>query len=177
MVIAVPGAVTIKGDDEGVRLLETGEKSSTVSAPADGVAQTAVQAAQHRRSDHEITFIGGQRVEYLAHEVLGDLAVGSTEVVDEASDVVGPTQRDRCETQARRPTLRSLDQLTETFLINGRPEPPQDIGGLIAGHHQVGPVDLDELAFDPEPSERQRRPLARCDRHPDPKRHDRHEPV
>ena len=110
VVIAVPLAPGIEGDDERVVALQSSQQPLGVWVSGHRRAQRPRKSVQDRASDHELAQLRRLAVEDLESEVVDDLLVVSGEGVDELPVVLAAPQRQSGELKPGRPPLRPLVQ-------------------------------------------------------------------
>ena len=147
MVVAVPKAPVVQGDQEQVRPIEGLEHGPTAVLARHGIAERAVQPAQDRRVEQKAPNMLRLTLQDLPDQVVHDVAVVAGEAGDEAGDVVSSLHRQRCQLERGDPafgaSLQSGDvggrQLQAHHLV--------EIGrGLVEREAQIGGPDLDEFA-------------------------------
>ena len=158
MVVAVPLAPVVEGNQEQVSSVEGLEHGLAAVLGGDGLAQRAMQSAQDGGVQQEGAKMVGLALQDFLGQVVDDVAVVPGESRDEASDVVSAPQGER----------RQLDRGDPPF---GPPVEGGDLlGRQVEPHHlievlrclvgreaQIGGADLDQLAPSSQPRHRQRR--------------------
>ena len=86
MVVPVPGALVVEGNEEEVVAVEVLQRPGAVGAPGDGISEGAGKPVQNGRVQQEVP--DGSRLtgEDLVGEVVDDGSVAAGEGVDEAGD-------------------------------------------------------------------------------------------
>ena len=158
VVIAVPVASIVEGDEEQVRAVELLQRRSPVGAQGDGVAQPAGEAVEHRGLQEERSDRFGLAVEHLLDEVVDDEAVVAGEVLDEPVDVVAALQRQRRELERSDPALGSG---TERVDVTGGEVQTHRVVEvrrcLVVRESQVRGANLRQLPAGPETPQWERR--------------------
>ena len=88
VVVAVPLARRIKGNDEQVASLESFQRLLPVGAAGQCVTQRAAQLSQYGGVEEELARLVRLAAQYLFHEIVEDEAVAAGERLDEGSRIV-----------------------------------------------------------------------------------------
>ena len=165
VVVAVPAAMVVEGDQRQVRVLEPLEAGRAVLAAGHDVAQRRRQALEDRGLEQEVAGVGRLAVEHLGRQVVDELAVVACERGDERVGLGAAAQREPGELQPRRPALGAVLQLRDLPRREVQPERAvEQRGRLGVAEAQLSHADLDELPARAQAPERQRRIGARGDR-------------
>jgi hypothetical protein len=155
MVIAVPAALIVEGDEEQVVAIEPLEDGSAVAASGDGVAQRSGQPVEDRGLQEEGPDIVGLAGEDLVDEIVHDEPVVAGERGDERRGVGPALHREGRELERSDPALGPC--LERRNVGPGELEAHRAVqvrGGLLGCKAQVGGPDLDQLSADAESGKR-----------------------
>ena len=177
VVIPIPTIVAIQRDDERVGTLQLGEGLGSPRPPGHGITQITSETAQNRRLNHEIPFLSRERLQHLANEVFGDIAIRPTETRNERTDIVGLRDSQPGKPEPGRPTLGTGNQNVAVCLIERWVKPRQQLARLQRRQRQVCTADLDKITIGTHPAKRDRHRPTRRNRHPHTIRHQQHKPV
>ena len=122
VVVAVPVAVVVEGDQEQVGLLQLGQQLGRPLGLQHRVAQRPRQPLQDRGADHEAAQRLGLAGQDLGAQVVDDVAVAGLEAGDERARVGLAPQRQPGQVQPGRPALGPL------------PQPLGLVGGQLQAH-------------------------------------------
>ena len=161
MVVAIPLAVIVERDDEGIGTREVLKRSSRVVYAEHCIAQGRRHVIEDRRPEQETLEMVRLAVQHLFHEVVGDLLLIAGQTGSPHGGIVTAAQRQRGQRNRGGPALRPLAQGPGRRLR----ELQSCARGNITGLHRVqgeerGP-DLDQIPTCAEPAERHPRIAAR----------------
>ena len=151
---AVDPPVPVERDHEGARVLERVERPGSAEPPEQGVALRAGEPVEHRDARQELDRRGGQTAEQLLPEVVGDVAVGAAEVVDQLFGQRPPPERERGQLEAGGPALRLASEPRGELLGDRDTGAAEEQVRLPRGQPQVVRPHVAEPALDAQPRER-----------------------
>ena len=158
VVVAIPPAPVVEGDQEQVPPIERFECGPATVLPGHGIAQGSAHAGQDRCLQQEAPDIIGLTVPDLLDEVIDDVAVIAGEVRDESLDVVSPLHRQSSQLERGDPAFGPALQGGDIALRQSEGHHPVEIGrGLVRRETQIGGTDLHELPSRTDAGERQGR--------------------
>jgi hypothetical protein len=105
VVIAVPLASVVEGDDEDVAALEGFQHRFAAGLAGDGIAKGAVHPLEDGGLQQEGPDRGGLALQDLFDQVVDDVAVITGKIADEAGNVVPPLHRQGRQLQGGYPAL------------------------------------------------------------------------
>jgi hypothetical protein len=161
MVVAVPLAVIVVRDHEGIRAREGRERNRRVVDAEHRIAQGRRHAAKDRRPKQEPLEIVRLTIERLFHEVVRDLLLIARQTGSPHGGIVTAAQRERGEHNRGSPPLRPLAQSFGRLLRQLQASAPGHITGLLRVQGEQRGPDLDQIPSCTETAERHSRIAAR----------------
>jgi hypothetical protein len=150
MVVAVPLAPIVQGDDEQVRSLERNEGVTSVVPAGKRITQRPGQSVQHGRCHEELLNRWRLMAQHFLDQVVDDVAVIAGEPGDEAAHVRAPLKGQSSQLQRGDPSLRPRFQ--GGHVRHGEVESGDLVEvrrGLVGREAQVGCPDLHQLTAHP----------------------------
>ncbi|MEZ5298441.1 MAG: hypothetical protein R2697_19860 [Ilumatobacteraceae bacterium] len=155
MVIPVPLASVVEGDDEQVRTVELFEHPLAVAVAGEFVAQRSAQPIEHRCRQQEAPHRGRLVIEHLVDEVVEDEPIVAGETAHERGGVVTIAERERRELQGGDPSLGTFAQ---DGGVGGGERPVEGTveicGDLVVPEPEVGRPHLEQITAGSPPGER-----------------------
>ena len=127
VVVAVPGALVVEGDDEQIAALELLQHAPAVVAGGDGIAETPGEVVEDGGAEQEVADLVWLACENFVGEVVDDEAVAPRERLDEVRHFLVLTdaaQRERRELEASDPALGALLQRADVVVAEVEPHHP-----------------------------------------------------
>jgi hypothetical protein len=153
VVVAVPRATGVEGDEEEVRVLDVGQDARGVIGAEHCVAEGRGEAVEDRRPEQEPARLLVEAVEDLGREVVGDVTVVGGEVPDDVAWGVGAGEPERGEADAGGPSLRAADEQLDFLGADRDAGALEQLSGLGDGEGEVTGPEFAESAARPEPAE------------------------
>ena len=157
VVVAVPAGLVVQRHHEQVGGQQAVEQVRSLGAARDVHAQPRVEGVEHRRLDEEVDELGRQAGENLAHQEVADGSIRAGERVEEVAVSGAPLQRDRRQLRSGGPALGELVQPMQLVARQRHVVQREEVGHLRGGEPEVVAAQLDQLATQPQPGQRQGR--------------------
>jgi hypothetical protein len=106
VVVAIPPALVVKGDQEEVAAIQPLQDCPTITASGDGIAKGSRQPVEDGCLEQEGPNVLGLAREHLVGEVVDDVTIVAREGRDEGGGVGSPLHRQGRELERRDPALR-----------------------------------------------------------------------
>jgi hypothetical protein len=147
MVVAVPLAPAVEGDEEEVRPLEVGEHSLRVRRAEHRVAGPCREPVEDGRSQQEVPLLVLDGLEHLGGQVVGDVAMGRGELADAVPGLADPGKPQRRKADPCRPALGSRDEDLDVLARHGDAGPRHEqLVRLVVGEGSVLRAQFPESA-------------------------------
>src|ERR687898_3266409 len=108
MVVGVPLALCVEGDEEEVRTLELVQHAHRARSVGEGVAEGGAKALEHGGMEQETPHLFGEACQDLRAQVVDDMAVVAGERLDEIVRVCPAANGERRKVETGRPSLGEL---------------------------------------------------------------------
>ena len=122
MVIAVPAALIVQGNQEEVGLFELNQAGLALAAIGDRVAQRAGQAIEDGRLEEKRCYVRRLAVQHFLDEVVEDKAIAARKAGDEAGDVAPSLEGEGSQLQSRGPALGALLKNGDGLAVQRQPQ-------------------------------------------------------
>lgn len=142
VVVPEPGALGIKRDDKGVRVLEVEQDAFGTGAARQQVRELTIDAIEQRGAQQQLLDVARLTFQHFGDQVLGDRAVTARKLRNKALGVAVTSERDRREPESGSPALRSLAQQRDSGFGQRDPRGVEQLAGLALGEAQVCRADL-----------------------------------
>ena len=164
VVVAKPGSLRIHSDHERARVLEPGKNPVGARASRQPVSERSADPLQQRGSQQQLPHFRRLALEHLRQQVLGHRALTPREADRVALGIRVAGERQRHQSQPRRPAFGSRDQRLERAVGQPHPRRLQQRARLLEREAKVLAPDLGQLplhpqAVQPEPQ------IAACQQH------------
>ena len=137
VVVPIPAVVAIERDDERVGTLQMGKDFGSPRPPGHDITQISSETAQNRRLNHEVPFLSRERLQHLADEVFGDIAIRPTETRNERTGIVSLSDGQPGKPEPGRPTLGAGNQNVAVCLIERWVQRRQQLARLLRRQREV----------------------------------------
>ena len=144
---------------------EVREHVGRVVAAENGVAQLRSEPSQHRSAQQKVSGVGRERRQDLVGQVVADVPSAADERLDPLIGVLEVTQPQRRQVQARRPSLRTLDEQLDAIVRQLDPLAEDQLTRLVDRESQLARANLHQRPSRPQPREADRRVRARRRKH------------
>ena len=158
MVIAVPLPFRVKRYEEEVRGLELPQDPPRVRPLRDRVTEGGAEAIKDRGLELEIAGRLGLADQYLCAEVVDDMPIIPSEVLDEGGGVRPASQRQGRQIEAGRPSFRTISKSHYGLMVE--PKPVQVVEQKVRflfSETQPLSIDFDKITTGAHPRKRQGR--------------------
>src|SRR5215213_3643646 len=138
VMVTIPPAPVIQRNDKEVATLQSFQHNSGVLPVGDGISQRAAQPLENRGLEQELPDTFGLALQDLFNQIVQDVAVVSSESLDEPGKVLPAPHRERRQLQADDPAFRTGFQGADLFFCEVEAHHPlKEIGGFGEGKTQI----------------------------------------